>query len=93
MEAQSQRLACLSTAISGIPELIRHGETGWLVDQQNADALCTALQKLISEPALRKTLADAGLTRVHQHFSLDGGIDQLVEKLNITARPQAAANP
>ena len=31
MEAQSQGLACLSTRISGIPELIEHAQTGWLV--------------------------------------------------------------
>ncbi|MFV2031915.1 MAG: glycosyltransferase family 4 protein [Gammaproteobacteria bacterium] len=87
MEAQSQRLACLSTNISGIPELIDHGETGWLVPQNNSDALKTALLKLIAEPELRQKLAAAGLLRVRSQFSLDRGIDQLVEKLSLTAKP------
>ncbi len=81
MEAQSQRLACLSTDISGIPELIIHRQTGWLVAQQDSEALSQALKTLISQPALRKQLAEAGFKRVHQHFSLEGGIDQLVQKL------------
>lgn len=84
MEAQSQRLACLSTDISGIPELIEHEKTGWLVPQQDSGALGVALEKLICDPALRDQLAQAGLQRVHAHFSLEGGIDQLVEKFSQT---------
>ncbi len=81
MEAQSQRLACLSTDISGIPELIIHRQTGWLVPQQDVPALAKALVKLITQPRLRQQLAQAGYTRVKKHFSLDAGIDQLVKKL------------
>ena len=88
MEAQSQRLACLSTNISGIPELIEHAKTGWLVPQKNTAALKDALLKLIYEPELRQTLAEAGLLRVREHFSLHRGIDQLVEKLRLTAKPE-----
>lgn len=81
MEAQSQRLACLSTDISGIPELINHRQSGWLVPQQDSGTLAQALQTLIASPTLRHQLADAGFKRVHEHFSLEGGIDQLVQKL------------
>ena len=89
MEAQSQKLACLSTDISGIPELIRHTETGWLIAQKDCDALKTALQQLIGDPTLRASLAEAGLVRVRGFFSLHQGIDQLVEKLSLsTSRPE-----
>jgi len=87
MEAQSQRLACLSTDISGIPELIDHGKTGWLVAEKNSDVLRAALFKLITEPELRLELAKAGMKHVRHHFSLDYGIDQLVEKLNPYLNP------
>lgn len=81
MEAQSQRLACLSTDISGIPELIVDQQTGWLVPQQNSQALCEALQKLITEPSLRHRFAQAGFERLREKFSLEAGIDQLVKKI------------
>ena len=81
MEAQSQALACLSTRISGIPELVVHGETGWLVEQQDCDALVQALRQLIMQPDLRARLARAGFERVHREFSMQGGIDQLMQKL------------
>lgn len=85
MEAQSQRLACLSTDISGIPELIDHAKTGWLVPQKDSAALKRALQLLITDVAQREFIAEAGLERVRAHFSLDVGIDQLVSKLLKTA--------
>ena len=81
MEAQSQGLACLSTNISGIPELVRHGETGWLVEQRDASALQQALQNLIADPGLRQRLGRAGCERVRDEFSMEGGIDLLVERL------------
>ena len=87
MEAQSQGLACLSTDISGIPELIDHAKTGWLVAEKNSAALRAALVKLITEPELRSKLAEAGMRRVKHHFSLDYGIDQLVEKLKPNVKP------
>jgi len=90
MEAQSQRLACLSTDISGIPELIEHEKTGWLVAQKDSQALSAALAKLISEPALRDKLAAAGLERVHAQFSLERGIDQLVELFSVTVPGRGA---
>ncbi len=86
MEAQSQRLTCLSTDISGIPELIEHGKTGWLVPQKDTAALTTSLHKLIAGPALRRALGRAGMARVRKHFSHDRGIDRLVEKFNATTR-------
>jgi len=81
MEAQSQALACLSTNISGIPELVRHGETGWLVEQRDALALQQALQRLIADPELRYRLGQAGCERVHDEFSMESGIDILVARL------------
>ena len=81
MEAQSQGLACLSTRISGIPELIIHGETGCLVEQRNSVELATALQELIAQPELRGRLAQAGFERVRSEFSMRAGIDKLMERL------------
>ena len=82
MEAQSQRLACLSTRISGIPELIVHAETGWLVEQRNSNELAAALRRLISDSGLRFQLAQAGYERVRHEFSMQGGIDKLMQRLD-----------
>ncbi len=81
MEAQSQNLACLSTNISGIPELIVHAESGWLVEPKDHQQLTQALQTMIADPGLRARLAQAGFERVRSEFSMQRGIDTLVSKL------------
>ena len=77
MEAQSQRVAVLSTRMSGIPELILDGETGVLVTPGDSAALSDALRRLLEDPALRAKLAQAGFKRVRSHFSMHDGIDSL----------------
>jgi len=84
MEAQSQRIACLSTDVSAIPELICDGETGILVAPNDPVALASALERLICDPALRRRLGRAGETRVREEFAFPRGIDRLVAKLALT---------
>jgi len=86
MEAQSQKLACLSTNISGIPELIEHTLTGWLVDERDVDQLTDALVKLITDPALRQTLAAHGYDKLHAEFSHKNCLNRLLELLNLSVK-------
>ena len=78
LEAQSQMLPCVSTRISGVPELVEHGVTGLLVEQKNPAALADALAVLIREPGLRLRYGNAGFERVRSRFSVVEGIDKLV---------------
>lgn len=80
LEAQSQHVACVSTSVSGIPELIVDGVTGLLVPPDEADALAEALMLLIRDPVLRRTLGDAGHARTTTLFSLARGADRLAQR-------------
>jgi glycosyltransferase involved in cell wall biosynthesis len=86
MEAQSQGLACLSTSISGIPELIDHDETGTLVPPDDATALTAALEDLIADPDRRARLGAAGQARVRAAFAFDGGIERLATRFGLPAK-------
>ncbi len=77
MEAQSQRLAVVATAISGVPELIRDGETGLLVPANDPAALGEAIASLLADPGRRRHLAEAGFARVHDRFTMQAGIADL----------------
>ena len=77
VEASSQRLVCVSTAISGVPELLRDGENGLLVPPDNPQELAYALERLIIAPGLRARLADAAEERVRTHFDNKVSIRQL----------------
>jgi glycosyltransferase involved in cell wall biosynthesis len=88
LEAQSQKLPCVSTRVSGIPELIQDGVTGLLVEPRAVAALADALTRLIADPALRLRLGEAGCKRATGVFSLDAGADRLAARF--AARPAAA---
>ena len=80
LEAQSQKLPCVSTRISGIPELIEHERTGLLVEPRAIDALSDALSRLIADPALRRRLGEGGFARTTQLFSVEAGADRLAAR-------------
>ena len=81
MEAQSQGVACLSTQLPSISELIEDGKTGLLVAPENSAALAEGLDRLIRDPSLRARLAEAGLRRLRDTFSFESGVDRLAAKL------------
>lgn len=83
-EAQSQGLACVATRVSAIPELVRDGETGVLVDENDPEALARALETLISDPARRRALAQAGQARVAEAFALEANLEPLARRFGLT---------
>ena len=85
MEAQSQGLACVSTALSAIPELIVDGETGVLVPPDDEESLSAALAELLADPDLRALLGAGGHRRVREHFSHYRDLDRLARKFGLRA--------
>ena len=83
MEAQSQGLACLATAVSAIPELIIDGKTGVLVKAEDRAALVKALAHMITDPGQRQLLGEAGEARVRTHFSHNYWIERLARKFGL----------
>jgi glycosyltransferase involved in cell wall biosynthesis len=79
MEAASQGLVCVSTPVSGVPELLEDGETGVLVEAENAGALAGAIVRLARDPELRRHLGDRAQARVRAAFDHQGGIARLLE--------------
>jgi len=95
MEAQATGLPCLSTPVSGIPELIGDGVTGRLVPPDDPDALAAAIAALAADPAGRAALGRAGAVRVRRDFSFDRGLALLAERFGLggdRARAKAAAD-
>lgn len=59
MEAMASGVPVVSTDVSGIPELVRSGETGVCVPPGDAVALADALEGLIRSPERRRSMAEA----------------------------------
>ncbi|AIC30161.1 glycosyltransferase family 1 protein (plasmid) [Rhizobium etli bv. mimosae str. IE4771] len=77
VEASSQRLVCISTTVSGVPELLEDGENGLVVPPEDPALLAKALEAAIRDPALRKRLGDAAERRVREDFDYHSSIRQL----------------
>jgi glycosyltransferase involved in cell wall biosynthesis len=77
VEAASQRLVCVSTAVSGVPELLVDGQNGFVVAAEDPGALARALETALRDPALRRRLGDAAEERVRQEFDHNASIRTL----------------
>ena len=79
MEAMASGIPCVTTRITGIPELIRDGIDGLLVAPSDAGELASALASLMDDPDLRFDLARNGRARVAEKYNLTRNIDRLGE--------------
>ncbi len=93
MEAGSQELPALTTAVSAVPELITDGMNGLLVEPNDPSSLAQALEGLIRDPVRRRQLGKAARQVVLERFSMDPGLDMLAMRLHaeVIADQQAAA--
>lgn len=65
------RHACpvVASAVGGLPEAVRDGETGLLVPARDPDALASAILRLLRDPALARELGRRGRERYEREFS------------------------
>ncbi|MCL5256611.1 MAG: glycosyltransferase [Chloroflexi bacterium] len=77
MEAMAVGLPVISTPVSGIPELVRHDDSGWLVPEQNAEALADAISHLAGDAELRKRLVSNGSLLVEREFDIRENVGRL----------------
>jgi glycosyltransferase involved in cell wall biosynthesis len=77
VEAMAMRLPVVSTAISGIPELIADRRNGLLVPQKDAAALADVLEELLADAGLRERLGAAAREQVTRCFDAQENIRSL----------------
>ena len=80
MEAMAMEIACVTTHITGIPELIRDRVDGLLVAPSDLDGLVAALASLIDDPALRRRLGESGRQRVIERYDLAANVERLADQ-------------
>jgi colanic acid/amylovoran biosynthesis glycosyltransferase len=72
MEAMALKRPVLSTFIAGIPELVRNGETGWLVPAAAVGELAAAMERCLSStPEELQRMGELGQRRVIERHSID----------------------
>jgi len=90
MEAQSQKVAVVSTEVSAIPELIQSGKTGLLVPERDPQELAKALNVMITEPNKRQEYSESGALYLEQNFDAASWIDRLAVRFSA---PEKSSEP
>ena len=74
----------VATRVGGIPDVVRDGVDGFLVDSDDPDALAAPLAELAADPERRARMGEAGRARVVERYAvgrLVDDIDRLYRKL------------
>ncbi len=69
MEAMSYGVPVVATPVNGVPEMVADGETGFLVEVGNVEALADRLELLLRDSALRERMGRAGRARAETQFA------------------------
>ncbi len=83
LEAMAAGLPVAASSVGGIVEIVEHERTGVLVPPGDPSALATGLLRLMSAPALARSLGEAARARVRSHYSFDRMVDAF-ERLYLT---------
>lgn len=78
LQAMACGLPVVATRVGGVPEVVREGVDGILVDAGDDEQLVAALTLLAEDAALRRRLGEAGRTRVAERFGIEHSVRSLV---------------
>ena len=77
LEAMALGTPCISTDVTGIPEVVRHEQTGLVVAQRRPDRLAQACLRLLSDEAFGCDLARRARELIESEFDIDRNCGRL----------------
>lgn len=81
LEAMASGRPVITTAVGGIPDMVRDGETGFLLPPENPAALRNALSRVLSDAPLRLAMGKAGRARVEQQFNAAVSVPKILHAM------------
>lgn len=90
LEAMAAGVPVVATAVSGLPEAVVDGTTGWLVEPDDPVALADALQRVLADPEKARAFGAAARARIAEEFTLDVASARLAGLFGIPPRPDVA---
>ena len=74
----------VATRVGGVPDVVRDGIDGFLVEPGDVDAMAERLSALAADPPLRHRMGEAGRASVHERYSVErllNDVDALYRRL------------
>jgi phosphatidylinositol alpha-1,6-mannosyltransferase len=78
LEAMSYQKPVVATKVGGILDIVRHHETGVLVEERDAQALAQAIEAVLTDDSWARELGQAGFSYAKEHFSWPRIVDQVM---------------
>ncbi len=69
IEAGAAGKPVIATRVGGIPEIIEHGENGFLIDSEDVSELAACVNRLVENAALRRLMGEKGRRIVEKRFA------------------------
>ena len=89
IEALAARRPVVATRVGGVPDVVRDGVDGYLVEPGDVEALARRLGELATDPALRERMGEAGSERVLRRYA----VERLVDDVDRLYRALLASRP
>lgn len=86
MEAMATGLPAISTNVSGIPELIEDGVSGYLCEPKNFEDLAKKMTLLLSDTNLQNTFSKEARSKVEHQFSAELEAEKLMQLFTIGSK-------
>ena len=77
IEALAAGRPVVATRVGGVPDVVRDGEDGFLVEAGDVDALAERLASLAADPGLRERMGAAGRGRVLPRYAVARLVDDV----------------
>jgi glycosyltransferase involved in cell wall biosynthesis len=77
LEAMAAGVPVVATAVGGVPDVVREGETGWLVPARDPQAMVNAWKQVFLNPGLTSRMIETARQEVHARYSRTRMIESL----------------
>ena len=81
MEAMASGLPVIATRVGGVPDLVEHGQTGWLVQPGAVNDIAAHCTALLADDTLRRRMGERARRRAAERFDLGEGVRRMGEVL------------
>ena len=77
IEALAAETPVVATRVGGVPDVVREGQEGFLVDAGDTEALAERLARLAHDATLRRRLGKSGRDRVLKRYAVERLLDDI----------------
>jgi glycosyltransferase involved in cell wall biosynthesis len=95
-EASACGVPVVATAVGGIPEVVKNGETGFLTPAGDAEAMAAAIHQLLADADLRTSMGQAGAADARRRFGLERQVSEFLpwyEEVSIDWKQRGIGRP